>query len=255
LGFKTATVPETHVLGFSGVDANGKAWSQQEPVFFLGPLRMAGTTTALTGIPATFTWGNTLQLTATVNTSGGGGTPTGMVSFNYGRMLLGSASLSGSGGTATAQLTVNTSQLPVGTGTITALYGGDSTFNGSPDLVTFNVSAPAGSSVIPIITPNPVYQQPPDANGISWPVSIVLEEVAGIDTTLTGFTIDGAALQVSTFFPGGTSIPANGTLNGGVGYKTATVPATHIFGFSGVDAKGNPWSQQVPVFFLGPLPK
>jgi hypothetical protein len=255
LGYKTLTVPATHVLGFSGVDANGKTWSQQVPVFFLGPPLPASTTTTLTGIPNTLVWGSTLQVTATVTASGGAGTPSGTVSFNAGNTLLGSASLTGSGGTATAQLTVNTSQLPVGVDTISALYGGDNTFNGSPDSVTFTVSAPPGSSLIPIITPNPVYQQPPDANGISWPLNFVLQEVAGIASTLTGLTIDDATLQISTYFPGGTSIPANGTLRGGLGYKTLTVPATHTFGFSGIDAQGNTWTQQVPVVFLGPVPK
>jgi hypothetical protein len=254
LGYKTLTVPATHIFGFSGVDANGKMWSQEIPVFFLGPLLPANTTTTLSAIPSTVIWGSTLQLTVMVSAFGGG-TPTGIVSLNSGSTCLGSASLSGSGGTAIAKVTLNTSQLPVGTDTISALYGGDTTFSGSPDSVTFSVTAPAGSSVIPIITPNPVYQQLPDANGISWPLTFVLEEVAGIATTLTGFTVDGAMQQVSTFFPGGTSIPANGTLNGGLGYKTLTVPATHIFGFSGIDAQGKAWSQQVPVVFLGPLPK
>jgi hypothetical protein len=255
LGYKTLTVPATHIFGFSGVDATGKTWSREVPVFFLGPLLPANTTTTLTGIPSTFAWGGTLQLTATVSASGGAGTPSGAVSFNSGNTLLGSVSLAGSGGTAIASLAVNTSQLPVGVDTISALYGGDTTFNGSPDSVTFSLTAPAGSSVIPIITPNPVYQQPPDANGISWSVDIVLQEVAGIAATLNGFTIDGATLQISTFFPGGTSIPANGTVRGGLGYKTLTVPATHTFGFSGIDAKGNTWTQQVPVVFLGPVPK
>ena len=43
------------------------------------------------------------------------------------------------------------------------------------------------------MTPNPVYQQAPDANGATFSFTIQLNETAGVATTVTGFTFDGVS--------------------------------------------------------------
>jgi uncharacterized protein (TIGR03437 family) len=97
-----------------------------------------------------------------------------------------------------------------------------------------------------------VYQRPPNALGERWIFSVNLKEIAGVATTLTGFTLDGRSLPLSSYFLT-TNIPANGTLSAtGLGYGTLTVPQTLIFGFIGMDANGRTWSQQVSVLFAGP---
>src|SRR5688572_10984565 len=72
----------------------------------------------LVGQPVTFT--------ATVKAVGGGGTPTGTVTFKDASATLGTGSVDGLG-----QATLTTSSLALGTHAITAVYGGDGTFSAS----------------------------------------------------------------------------------------------------------------------------
>lgn len=118
------------------------------------------------------------------------------------------------------------------------------------NLVTeWNAATPV-SSVIPSASPNPVYEQAPDSNGFSWAFTITLNETAGVSTSFTDFTVGGTshASEIVSFF-GGSVIPAHGMISASLGYKTLTVPTTIVFGFSGVDAGGRQWSQQVSVPF------
>ncbi len=81
------------------------------------------TATALTSSLNPSTYGQVVDLTATMTTSGT--TPTGTVTFKNGRTTLGSKTLSG--GVATLKI----STLNVGTATITAIYAGDTAHSGS----------------------------------------------------------------------------------------------------------------------------
>ena len=87
----------------------------------------APTTVTLTSSPNPSTLGQSAMFTATV--SAASGTPTGTVTFMNGTAVLGSATLAG--GVATFTSTT----LAVGTGSITAVYGGDTTFSGSTSAV------------------------------------------------------------------------------------------------------------------------
>ncbi len=77
--------------------------------------------TALKASSSIVTPGTNVTLTATV--SGSSGTPTGTVTFSNGTTTLGSANLNSSG-----VATYSTTSLPTGTDSITAVYGGDSTY-------------------------------------------------------------------------------------------------------------------------------
>ena len=115
-------------------------------------------------------------------------------------------------------------------------------------------SNPALSSgVVPSVDQIPVFQQQPDANGNSWSFKITLNEEAGIGTTLTDFTIDGAsyASQIPSLF-GGAAIAADGSISAQYGFASLAVPTTVMLGFSGVDASGAQWTTQLPVQFNGP---
>jgi hypothetical protein len=211
------------------------------------------TTTIVTANPSALTVNGSTQLTATV-TAGSGVPPTGTVAFNLGSSSLGMTTLVNSGGNATATLVVYGSQLAVGSDTVTASYSGSTSFNSSVGFTTVNVSLPiANSAVVPSVRPNPVYQQQADADGYSWFYTILLTEVAGANTTLTRFTINGTsyAAQIINFF-GSSSIPALGTISARLRTKDLTVPTTVVFGFSGVDPGGRQWSQQLSVPFYGP---
>jgi hypothetical protein len=79
--------------------------------------------------------------------------------------------------------------------------------------VTVNVSVTVmarPSSVSVTVTPNPVYQTTPDADGNSWFFTVRCSEQAGAGTQLTGFKIGGQdySSQLAAFF-GTTSLNAS----------------------------------------------
>ncbi len=146
--------------------------------------------------------------------------------------------------------------------------GGSFGYNAGPgyDLVTglgsvdgynlvsnWNMATPA-SAVTISCSPNPVYEQQPNSQGYSWFYTITLSEVAGVGTTLTGFTVNGTdySSQLATDF-GSTTLGAHGILSGNLEAKNLTVPTNVVFAFTGVDAGGRQWSQQLSVAFSGPL--
>jgi len=211
------------------------------------------TTTTVTANPTSITAGGSTALRATVTATSGSATPTGSVSFTLGGKSLGTANLSGSGGAASASLTVNASQLNTGTNTITASYGGATGFNASSASVTVSVSVPTTPSfVVPSVAPNPVFQQAPDSNGHTFLYTLRLSEIAGTPTTLTGLTIAGTdySSDIQSWF-GTANIPANGTIAASMWSQPSSLPANFVFGFSGTDASGARWTQQITVAFLG----
>lgn len=80
------------------------------------------TSTTLTASSASPAWGSAVALTATVAKANNSGSPSGTVTFQNGANILGSSALSG------GSAVFSTSSLPLGTQSITATYGGDSTF-------------------------------------------------------------------------------------------------------------------------------
>jgi Bacterial Ig-like domain (group 3) len=100
------------------------------------------TSTGLTSSLNPSLLGQSVTFTATV--TGAGGTPTGTVTFKDGSTTLGLGTLDGTG-----QATFSTSALSLGNHNITAVYGGDSNFNGSTSAV---LPQQVNS---PVITPAP----------------------------------------------------------------------------------------------------
>ena len=142
--------------------------------------------------------------------------------------------------------------MTTGNNTITASYGASNGFGASSGSVTVTVSVPTvPSNVVPSVTPNPVFQQAPDADGYSFLYTVRLSEIAGTAATLTGFTIDGIdySSHIQSWF-GSASIPANGTISASLGSQPSTVPVNWVLGFSGTDASGATWTQQITVPFL-----
>jgi uncharacterized protein (TIGR03437 family) len=117
-------------------------------------------------------------------------------------------------------------------------------------LISLWSSQPAtGSAIVVSANPNPVYQTAPDSQGNQWKTTITLREDAGIGTTLTGFTINGASTSLSAF--SSTTIPALGSVTATVGFAKMTVPSIVVFVLSGKDASGQAWSHQISVPFDG----
>jgi uncharacterized protein (TIGR03437 family) len=213
------------------------------------------TTTTVTANPSSFTLSGSTQLTATV-TASGNVTPTGTVAFTVGSLSLGSATLSGSGSSATASLTAYGSQFSGGNNAVEASYSGSNSISGSTGSVSVTVSVPqAASAVVPSVTPDPVYEQKPNADGYSWFFTVTLTDQTSTGTTLTGFTINGAdeTSNIDNFF-GSSAIPGNGTLSAvleGNHEAIPSVPYQVVFGFTGQDAGGAQWTQQITVPFYG----
>jgi uncharacterized protein (TIGR03437 family) len=212
------------------------------------------TSTTLTADPGTIgiNAGN-IQLTATVSASGG--TPTGTVAFLYPENPLGSALLvPSSGSVATATLTVNANQLLLGTHSLTAIYSGDHTWDGSAGSVDVAVTAPTSGTAIAPYIPSPVLQGVPDANGLSWHATLYLSEQAGVGAKLTGLTVNGVSYtsQLSTIFTT-TTIPPHETISGTLGFASLPVPVTQTFVFTGQDATGASWSAQTSAQFVGSM--
>ncbi|HEY4364973.1 MAG TPA: protease pro-enzyme activation domain-containing protein [Bryobacteraceae bacterium] len=204
--------------------------------------------------PSTFNLSDSTVLSATVVPLKGTGAADGSVSFYFAANLLGVAPLTTVAGQQTATLTVYGSQLLPGSDTILAIYNGSANFAMSSGTVPVTVSIPANSSaIIPSVSPNPVYQHTPDASGNTWTYTITLTNATKIATTLTDFTVDGVSLksQLTTLF-GGTAIPASGKLTAKQGASGLKLPYTRVLGFSGVDASGFTWTQQIPLTFEGP---
>jgi uncharacterized protein (TIGR03437 family) len=197
------------------------------------------TTTVLTATPNTVLLSDAVTLTATV--SGKSSLPTGIVTFLTNDASIGTAALNGAG---TATLSVPAINLASGNLTLTALYGGDGVFDGSAGTTTLMLNLPAsGSLVVPSVTPNPVVQA-----GSFWPYTVGLSEKAGTGTTLTGFTIDG--IRRSLGFWSSTNIPPKGTISATFGDSGINAPINRVFLFSGQDASGQAWTQQITVPFL-----
>jgi uncharacterized protein (TIGR03437 family) len=214
----------------------------------------AATTTTVAASPTSIAVTASLKITATVKAKTGTSTPAGSVNFSAGSTTLGDANLAGSGGTAAASITIAANQLAVGTNKIMASFSGSTGFSPSSATVTVTVTVPTtASAVIPSVTPDPVYQQQPDEDGYSWFYTVNLTEISGVATTLTGFSIGDSdySSSIVSFF-GSASLPANGSLSASLRSQLDSVPATLVFAFSGVDASGVKWSQQISVPFYGP---
>jgi len=199
----TAGVGYDLVTGLGSIDA-------YKFVTTWGGIPVTPTTTTLTANPAAVVASGSTVLTATVKAASGTVSPTGPVSFTLGSMMLGTAPLSGSGGTATASITVSGGQFLAANNTVQAYYGGNPTSGSSSASATITVGAPTATSKVTLsVTPNPVYQQAPDANGATFAFTVRLNETAGVATTVSGFTFDGVsyATSVAHFF-GSTTLPA-----------------------------------------------
>lgn len=235
------------VTGLGSVDANNLVlhWANQS---------VNTTTTLAVNNRTAFALSGSVQLTATVSAVSSGVIPTGTVSFQVGSTSLGSATLVSSGAAATAALTAYGSQFAFGSNTVTATYGGGPGMNGSSATEIVNVTLPAGrAAIIPTSVPDPVYQQPPDADGYTFFFTLTLTEVNGIATSLTKFVFNDTdySSQIANFFDAA-SVAPHGSLSALVRARPAQVPSTAVFVFGGTDANGNAWTQQLSVPLYGP---
>jgi len=158
----------------------------------------ASTSTALTVTPNPSVYGGSVTFTATV-TSSTAGTPTGSVTFLDGSTVLGTGPVSG------GMATYATTTLGLGSHSITAVYGGDTSFSTSTSPAVTQTVNQASTSTALTVTPNP--------------------SVYGGSVTFTAtVTSSGGAPTGSVTFKDGSTVLGTGTVSGG----TATYATTSL---------------------------
>ena len=208
----------------------------------------APTTTALSITPTSIALTDTVQLTATVTASSAQTAPTGTVTFFADDLMLGSVTVTANGTAAAASVSVAATIFAAGSDTLTAYYSGDGAFSPSSGSAKATLRLPsAGSFVVPMVAPNPVYAQSTIV-GDMWPYTVSLSEKNGVATTLTNFTIDSVGQPLRSFQSA--VIPANGTISASLTGHNLTPPVDRDFHFDGVDPNGTKWSADITVPFL-----
>ena len=162
----------------------------------------AGTTTALTSSVNPSIQGKSVTFTATVAPQSGSGIPTGTVTFQNGATVLGKKALSG------GSVNFGTQALPPGSDSITAVYGGSSTFTGS-------TSSPL-SQFVEAATTTVVTSSLPTQSSYGQTVLFSATVNSSIGAPPNGETIT---------FEQGTKVLGTGTLSGGVAtFSDSTLP-------------------------------
>jgi uncharacterized protein (TIGR03437 family) len=201
------------------------------------------------------TLNDTIQLTATVAPAVGNGAPTGTVSFTWlGGSPLGTVPLSSNGSKLTASLSVPLYQLGgPGIFSLVAQYSGDAAFNSGGALLKVQIGTPTGVAAVVLTGPNTVSPAVDlDAQGLSWPATLRLQEYAGVAALVTGFSIDGQAQSLAQYVPS-PNLQAAGTLQVTVILRNVNPPALHTFTFTGIDATGASWTRSVAVNYNPPV--
>ncbi len=238
IGTNTITVVYAGSASFTGSSA-------MTNVTVTAPTGSVVTTVSVSANPVTVSATGSTVITATVRPASGTVAPTGTVTFTSGNSTLGTGSLTASGASAVATLTVHGNQLASGLNTIKASYSGSTAFSASSGTVGVTLTGNTSSSNVTVtVNPDPVVQK-----RRGWIFTIQLTNTGGV-TTLTDFTVNGTsyASQIVPFF-GSASIPANGKLTSNLEMTNVPVPTSIVFGFSGVDASGNTWTQTATVPF------
>lgn len=207
---------------------------------------------------------DSVQLAITVAPSSGSAVATGTVYASLsntttpetslpGELPLGSATLKA--GSSTLQ--IYGGQLSAGANTVTVIYDGNAELNGSSATVKLNVSIPTKNSAV-VASAYPYYydlQVPPigelpNVQGYPWRFVLKLKEVAGVETTLTGLSINGVDQKTGGLV--GQILVPHGTLQGVLGVNVPSVPTTIPVLVSGQDPGGFQWTTGLQVELVGP---
>src|SRR5580700_7101549 len=177
----------------------------------------SNTSTTLASSANPSTYGSSVKFTATVAPSAA----TGTVTFKDGTTTLGTGTLSG--GTAT----YTTSKLAVGSHSITAVYGGNSTYNGSTSSILTQTVNKANSTVTLASSKNP--------------------STYGTSVKFTATVTPPAATGTVTFYDGSTMLGTGAISSGKATFSTSTLAAgSHsITGYYGGDGNDNGSSSSV----------
>ena len=211
----TYTVPWT--TGVYAITAEFGGDTYHYPLSVNGNLTVnPASTTVVSASPNSFTYVQSTTLTATVSSTGG--TPTGTVSFYDGTTLLGTQTLSG--GTAS----LSTTALPAGTRSVTAVYNGSATINGS----TSSVITVTVAKATPVVTITAITASPNTAYNNTL-VNGTVTSSAGTPPSASGqLLLGGAAVDYVDGYAGGFNRTTS-RIPPGVWSVTASYPGSANF--------------------------
>jgi hypothetical protein len=160
--------------------------------FVAAPAQAASTVptrTTLTAITQNVVLGQNAKLKVVVKPVTGTGLTTGTVTFNQGATVLGTATLAGANGVETAKITVP--GLTFGPHSITATYGGSTSYAGSTSLAAVvNVTKNATTTAVSAVSTTT-----PGSYKLSASVKILFPGT-GFASGLVTFVVDGGAPQI-----------------------------------------------------------
>ena len=168
---------------------------------------VASTTTALTPPPAATTYGNDAVFDVVVSPSGGGSTPTGLVTLTSGGLPVGSATLDGSGAA-----TITVTSLPPGTASVIASYAGDS-YNAASDsaAVTHDVAtATTATSLTLVPATSNVF-----GTGLTFDIAVTSPDSTATPTGIVTVYDGASVVTIVGLDPDGTSSSTLSTLAAG----------------------------------------
>lgn len=177
------------------------------------------TTTAVSSSANPSVFGQSLTLTATVSSSGG--TPTGSVTFNDGSTVLGTEPLTN------GQATFSSSSLSVGSHSITAVYGGDGTYQGSTGSLTQSVN-PASTTTV--VTPS---ANPSILNGSVTFTATVSVVAPGAGTPTGSITFKNGSTALATVPPNSSGQATFSTNSLAIGQQPITATYSGDSNFAG----------------------
>ncbi|MGD1069360.1 MAG: Ig-like domain repeat protein [Bryobacteraceae bacterium] len=224
-GGKLAMGANSIAVSYAG--APGFSPSAATPLTVTVTAPLIATTTTLAANPSTIAASANTQLTVTVKPASGTTAPTGSVAFTLGTTSLGSAVLASS----TASLTVKASSLAAGANTITASYGGSSSFSASSAIVTVTVTVPPVATTT-VVAASSASIAPTGTTQLTVTVKPATGSVAptGNVTLTAGTTSLGSAALAPSGSNGIATIAVNGSsLKTGANTITANYTATGNF--------------------------
>ncbi len=196
--FATSTLPvgtDSVVASYGGNSSFSASTGSLSQV-----VNKTATTTALTSSLNPSSVGKSVTFTATVSGQGGSA-PTGSVTFYNGSAKLGTANLSNETATYT------TTTLPGGTDAITAVYGGDTSFNSSTSTAVNQVVNKDASAIALAASPNPG----------------ILGQTVTLTATVTS-TASGKPTGTVTFNNGNAKLGTGTISTGKATYATSMLP-------------------------------
>ena len=225
--------------GLGSIDANNFVTQWNVPT--------APVSVALQPGAASVALSDTVSVKASVKAASGAAIPTGTVDLSTNGTTLGSAKL---GSDATATISFPAYLAGIGNATIFGEYSGDSSFSSGGASATVKVNPAGGGSAVLFTAPAVAVMRGTNSGVPYWQFTITLAETEGVATTISGFSIDGQAQDVTQLFPN-PGIPAGATLTPQLTLTTSSItpPSTHLLTISGMDAGGATWSRQSSVAF------